>query len=86
MIGVYGFEIDKPKGGRPIKYCELNEPQVTLLISYLDNSDKVADFKVELVRQFFEMRKILAEKKTTTWTDKIKDFPPGKGRKSLKYT
>lgn len=58
-----------PKGGRPIKYCELNEPQATLLISYLDNSDKVADFKVELVRQFFEMRKILAEKKTVTWLE-----------------
>lgn len=58
-----------PKGGRPIKYCQLNEPQATLLISYLDNSDKVADFKVELVRQFFEMRKFIAEKCTAAWIE-----------------
>lgn len=58
-----------PKGGRPIKYCQLSEPQATLLISYLDNSDKVADFKVELVRQFFEMRKFIAEKCTAAWIE-----------------
>lgn len=58
-----------PKGGRPVKYCQLNELQATLLITYLDNSEKVADFKAELVRQFYEMRKLLAEKQTAAWVE-----------------
>lgn len=36
-------------------YC-LNEEQATLLITFLKNTDIVADFKVELVRQFYAMR------------------------------
>lgn len=58
-----------PKGGRPVKVCPLNELQATLLITFLDNSDSVVDFKTELVRQFFEMRKILAQRKTEVWLD-----------------
>ena len=58
-----------PNGGRPVKVCLLNEPQATLLISFLDNSDIVVDFKTELVRQFYMMRKILAEKQTTEWIE-----------------
>ena len=57
------------KGGRPIKICPLNEMQATLLITFLDNSDSVVDFKTELVRQFYEMRKILAQRQTEVWID-----------------
>lgn len=42
-----------PKGGRPTRIYLLNEPQATLLITFLDNTEVVADFKVELVRQFY---------------------------------
>lgn len=56
-----------PKGGRPTKVYQLNEPQATLLITYLDNSEKVDEFKEELVRQFFQMRSLLAERKTEYW-------------------
>ena len=58
-----------PQGGRPIKICYLNEQQATLLITFLDNTDIVADFKTELVRQFYEMRKIIFEKQTSTWIE-----------------
>lgn len=58
-----------PKGGRPTKVCYLNEPQATLLITFLDNSEKVVDFKTELVKQFFVMRKILTERQTAEWID-----------------
>lgn len=58
-----------PKGGRPTKFCYLNEPQATLLITFLDNSERVVEFKTELVRQFYLMRKILAEKQTAEWID-----------------
>lgn len=57
------------KGGRPVKYCLLNEPQATLLVTFLNNSEIVDDFKTELVRQFFEMRKLIAERHTQTWIE-----------------
>ena len=59
-FGVMRFEITLPqkgsKGGRPKKVYLLNEPQATLLITFLKNNDIVADFKVELVKQFYTMR------------------------------
>lgn len=59
-FGVMRFEITLPqkgsKGGRPKKVYQLNEPQATLLITFLRNTDIVADFKTELVRQFYAMR------------------------------
>lgn len=48
------------KGGvQEHKVYHLNEAQATLLITFLKNTDIVADFKVELVRQFFAMRQEL---------------------------
>jgi phage regulator Rha-like protein len=58
-----------PKGGRPSRIYILNEQQATLLVTYLGNSDVVRKFKVELVRQFFEMRKFIAERHTEAWIE-----------------
>ena len=55
------------KGGRPTKVYYLNEQQATLLMTFLDNSEVVIEFKVELVKQFYQMRQILLEKQTTLW-------------------
>lgn len=63
------LKCENSKGGRPIEYCYLNEPQATLLISFLKNTDIVADFKVELVRQFYEMKKFIAERHTKDWVE-----------------
>lgn len=57
------------KRGRPTKICYLNEEQATLLITYLDNTDTVREFKKKLVHQFFEMRKFIAERHTSTWIE-----------------
>ena len=57
------------KRGRPSKVYYLNEEQATLLITYLDNTETVRDFKKKLVHQFFEMRKFIAEKSTATWIE-----------------
>lgn len=57
------------KRGRPTKICHLNEPQATLLITFLDNTDIVADFKTELVRQFYAMRQLLLQKQSQIWQD-----------------
>lgn len=65
-FGVLRFEISKPKkgtkGGRPKKVFHLNEEQAVLLITYLDNTEPVRLFKMELVRQFFEMKKELMKR------------------------
>lgn len=61
-FGFYGFEIHKLDGkGRPKKVYHLNEQQATLLITYLDNTPQVVEFKTSLVKAFFEMRDEVAE-------------------------
>lgn len=56
-----------PKGGRPTRIYKLNEPQATLLITFLDNTEIVADFKTELVRQFYAMRQFIFERQSQGW-------------------
>lgn len=58
--GVLHFENVKPKkgskGGRPEKIYHLNERQATLLITFLDNTPTVEEFKTALVDEFFKLR------------------------------
>lgn len=65
-FGVLHFENAKPlkgsKGGRPQKTYHLNEQQATLLITYLDNTPEVNQFKKNLVREFYRMRKELNQR------------------------
>lgn len=62
VFGFYGFEIRKLSGrGRPRKIYHLNEQQATLLITYLDNTKPVREFKRNLVKAFFEMRDELSK-------------------------
>ena len=67
-FGVLGFEIRKPpkgsKGGRPKKTYQLNEEQATLLVTHLDNTKPVREFKKALVRQFFAMKEELIKRNT----------------------
>lgn len=55
------------KRGRPITIYQLNEPQATLLITYLNNTEVVRSFKKELVRQFYAMRRLLQEQQSAEW-------------------
>ncbi|MEF7476823.1 Rha family transcriptional regulator [Pediococcus pentosaceus] len=50
------------KRGRPFKNYMLNEEQATLLITFLQNTPKVIDFKIELVRQFYAMKTELLQR------------------------
>jgi phage regulator Rha-like protein len=54
-------------GGRRTEVYELNEQQATFLITLLKNTDKVVDFKLELVRQFYEMRRFIIERQSNEW-------------------
>ncbi len=47
--------VNNGKGEQP-KDFELNEPQATLLMTYLRNSDIVRAFKKRLVKEFFELK------------------------------
>ena len=46
--------------GRPTEVALLNEPQATLLLTFMRNSETVIRFKVALVRAFFDLRAQLA--------------------------
>lgn len=101
-FGLLRFQIDavNKTGGRGTKYTKaykLNEQQATLLLTYLRNTSAVIEFKKELVRQFFAMRKELmnirtvkAERKPLriSMTDAIKALPdsPHKQFKYSQYT
>ncbi len=58
VFGILSFEMTKINDGRgrPRKIYHLNEQQATLLITYLDNTKPVREFKKNLVGAFFEMR------------------------------
>ncbi|WP_179205195.1 phage regulatory protein/antirepressor Ant [Mycetocola reblochoni] len=60
-FGPVAFEMRPlPGGGNPVRVAHLNEPQATLLMTFMRNSVVVVDFKVELVAQFYRMRRELA--------------------------
>ena len=56
QFGKVGFEIQPLPSGQKAKVYKLNEQQATLLITFLDNSEIVANFKTLLVKQFYERR------------------------------
>lgn len=63
-FGLVRFEI-RPRlegqhGGADVEYATLNEPQASLLIAFMRNSEIVVEFKVALVKGFFDMRAALA--------------------------
>lgn len=66
------FKSLNPQGGRPTRIAHLNEIQALYLITLLDNTDKVLDFKALLVEEFCRMRKLLAERQTSVWLESRK--------------
>ena len=61
-LGILGFKLHKlDTRGQPKKSYILNEQQATLLITYLKNTETVRQFKLNLVKAFFEMREELSE-------------------------
>lgn len=99
-FGRVAFEMRplQTRGGQQmVKVYHLNEQQATLLMTYLRNTPVVREFKKELVRQFYAMRKELlnvriakAERKPVRlgMTDAIKALPdsPHKQFKYNQYT
>lgn len=84
-FGFYGFEIRKLNGrGRPEKIYHFNEQQATLLITYLDNTPQVNQFKKALVHEFYRMKQELTQRQINraiekpqrkTLMDAVKSWP-----------
>lgn len=54
-FGEVRFEIRLNPQGSPTEYAILNEPQSTLLLTYMRNTEIVRAFKKKLVREFWEL-------------------------------
>lgn len=72
-LGTLSVLNGESSGGRPEQYYLLNEPQATFLITLLKNTKKVVDFKLELVKQFYAMRKFILEKQSKEWQETRKN-------------
>ena len=55
------FKMRPLQSGQQAKDYILNEQQATLLITFLKNTEQVANFKTNLVKAFFEMREELSK-------------------------
>ena len=69
-FGLVRFEI-RPRsagqhGGGDTEYAVLNEQQATLLFTFMKNTKIVKEFKIALVKAFYEMAKKLREQETST--------------------
>ena len=53
--------------GRPVKVYDLNQMQAMLLITYLDNTSPVREFKKALIRELKRMNLLLAQRQTAEW-------------------
>lgn len=45
----------KQGGGKPLEFAHLNEPQTTLIMTYMSNTPIIREFKKRLVAAFFEL-------------------------------
>lgn len=61
QFGKVGFKIQAMESGQNTKDYILNEQQATLLVTFLKNTEQVANFKTNLVKAFFELRNEVAE-------------------------
>lgn len=59
--GKVSFQMRPLPSGQQAKDYILNEQQATLLITFLKNTEQVANFKENLVKAFFELREEVAE-------------------------
>lgn len=61
QFGKVGFKIQAMESGQDTKDYILNEQQATLLVTFLKNTEQVANFKTNLVKAFFELRNEVVE-------------------------
>ena len=62
QFGKVSFKMRPLQSGQQAKDYILNEQQATLLITFLKNTEQVANFKTNLVKAFFEMSDELSKR------------------------
>ncbi|WP_190263655.1 phage regulatory protein/antirepressor Ant [Glutamicibacter nicotianae] len=64
-FGLVAFEtrprLEGQHGGGDVRVALLNEQQATLLMTFMRNTERVIEFKVELVQAFYDMARQLAD-------------------------
>ncbi len=69
LFGSLSFEMtprkDRNSGGDQPKTYYLNEPQATLLLTFMRNNEIVIEFKIRLVKEFYRMREEIKSKQQT---------------------
>ena len=86
QFGKVEFEMQPLPSGQKAKVYKLNEQQAILLITFLDNSDIVANFKTLLVKQFYEMRDELTKRNINRVIEKPVKKTLMESVKNWKYT
>lgn len=86
QFGKVEFEMQPLPSGQKAKVYKLNEQQATLLITFLDNGDIVANFKTLLVKQFYEMRDELTKRNINRVIEKPVKKTLMESVKNWKYT
>jgi len=83
-FGVVGFEIRKPKTGRPMNIAYLNEPQALLLLTYTRSREETDNLRIRLISDFTNMKnallRIANNQQNQEWLDSRKK---GKAQRRL---
>jgi phage regulator Rha-like protein len=66
-IGKVGLEVRASESGQNQNVYILNETQAVFLLTLMDNSPKVIDFKKRLAVEFVHMRHFIIEKQSAEW-------------------
>ncbi len=56
QLGLFPFQMEKVKTGRPLRYALLNEDQAYFLLTLSKNTDRAVQLKLNLVRAFSKAR------------------------------
>jgi phage regulator Rha-like protein len=66
-LGQVRFQIRLNRQGSKTEFAMLNEQQAAILISLMRNTERVVDFKIALVAEFYRMRDALNQRTQNLW-------------------
>lgn len=66
-LGKVGYQNQPLPSGQTQKIYVLDEPQASFLMTLLENNEVVRRFKLELVKEFYRMRRFILEKQSAEW-------------------
>lgn len=74
-FGPSAFEMrSQERGGHPARTALLNEQQASLLMTYMKNTERVRQFKVSLVKAFYEMAQQLTPQVPQSYAEALREL------------